>query len=46
MGDNQINSDGVLAIVLCIKANQTNQLREIDFSVKKYLYFEKVFFLN
>lgn len=34
MGDNQINSDGALAVFLCVKANVENKLREIDFSVR------------
>ncbi len=45
MADNQINSDGVLAIFLCVKANVANKLREIDFSVKN-LFVSKSFNYN
>ncbi|UJR14176.1 hypothetical protein I4U23_001171 [Adineta vaga] len=32
IGNNQINSDGALVIFLCVKANESNILREVDFS--------------
>ena len=32
---NQINSDGALAVFLCIKASETSRMREIDFSVRR-----------
>ncbi|CAF2837681.1 unnamed protein product [Rotaria sp. Silwood2] len=32
IANNQINCDGVLAVFLGVKANETNALREIDFS--------------
>ena len=35
MAGNQINCDGVLAVFLCLKANQANTLRLVDFSVRQ-----------
>lgn len=34
IGNNQINSDGALAVFLCVKTNESNTLREVDFSVR------------
>ena len=34
IANNQINCDGVLAVFLCVKTNEANTLREIDFSVR------------
>ena len=34
MPNNEINTDGITAIVCCIKANEASALRELDLSVR------------
>lgn len=33
MANNEINSDGIIALLCCIKANEASALRELDLSV-------------
>lgn len=35
MANNEINTDGITAIVCCIKANEASALRELDLTVRK-----------
>ncbi len=41
IADNQINCDGALAVFLCIKANESSVLREVDFSVRIIFFYDK-----